>query len=1078
MQFNRQLCWLKAIALLLIWATKGIAQPMSKPVSALDRLPFWHPVYKPVNTYMPSSYYPKPDAHSFENLDQLLQRAKAGEKIEALSIDQSVYRQGNLAVLSQLSSVRVLSLSGLTVGQTDSLFQAVRNWPSLERLVILGYALIENKPETARLLKTAPNTIQQWPKLMDIRLNGDYRLWKPIIEKLPTLKILHLDQNSVPSIDPIVLDLSQLNKLEQLKVSGQNWVIKPELFRNLTQLQELSLAIVKVDSTTFQQTIDGLTNLNILTLDNIRSLRELRLNKLTSLKEFYVNNNSELVINTRDFIYLPALERLTIQSAHPFDLSGICSLARLRSLRLTGRGTSMKIPDCLGQLNQLTELYIENLKLDRLPVSIGSLRQLKKLGVSYCGLDSVPADIGQLTALEDLNLSGNKLAQLPDLSRIRSLHRLMASGNQLVTLPDALGQLTQLTTLELSRNKLTQLPGSFGRLSALRTLNVDNNQLERLPDDLGKLRKLHWLSLQNNQLRELPASIGQLDSLQQLTIGNNRLKNLPDKLGQLRNLTDLSIGTNELTALPATIGGLTKLTRLAIYPNPITELPASICELRNLESLTIMGTQLRLLPDNIGALIKLEQLMLSNNELIALPTSLGNCQELTSLSLERNKLEGLPNSIGRLVKLRNLRVTGKEKVLEGATGGLQQLPDSLVYCTNLWDVAIERQPQLDIDDVLTKLARLKSLFNLSLTECNISHLPAIPWKEVSWSMLNLHQNRLMELPVEILYAPKLNVVSLWDNRLPDALNQGFHDKEALRVGFVEAGLVPLESLRKPNRRVTAAYQQIANQKARTRDWSGAMTDLQKAIDYAPDTILSLPYAHRASMHFFRREYADALADYDKAIEYAPMLRKDKFTDPASANRNLATYWQQKAAILGVTGQPEEAFKAIVQAERFLPTNDQTPLSGHIYTESGRYLAQKNKLVEADSNFCRAIRAYEKLTYPDPGTRLTIVELSLLTGQYDRAQRALNNLPTEQIRDGYEILKEYLANCLSVLKNEQTGSQALERLTKYFSLHPAKVYGWSFDLFDGWLSRSKLASDKLTALRQLTDTTKERLVKPQ
>ncbi|GAB4031810.1 leucine-rich repeat domain-containing protein [Spirosoma gilvum] len=1077
MRLKRQLGWFKAISLLLIWITESVAQPALKPWSELDRLPFWHPVYKPVNSDFPSSYSPKPDAYSYENFNQLLQQAKQGKKIESLSINRAVCEQGNLSALSQLKSVRVLSLNGLTAGQTDSLFQAIQNWSALERLVVFGYVAPGIKTETARLV-VVPDRIQQFPKLTDIRLNGDYRLWQQAIEKMSGLKSLFLDQTSVPSMEPMLLDLSKLHQLEQLRLSGQNWVIKPELFSRLTQLRELSLAVVKVDSTTFQQTINGLTSLNVLTLDNIRSIRRLSLNRLTKLNEFYLVNNSELTINTSDFANLPALERLTLQVNQPVDLSGICTLARLQSLRVSGRGTLMNIPDCLGQLNQLTELHVENLKLDRLPASIGSLRQLKKLDVSYCGLDSLPAGISQLTALEELHLSGNKLGRLPDLGRMRSLRRLDANANQLTTLPDAISQLTQLTTLEVARNKLTQLPGSLNRLASLRTLILDNNQLERLPDDLGKLRKLHRLSLQNNQLRELPTSIGQLDSLQDLSIGTNRLKSLPEKLGQLRNLTDLTIGTNELTALPATIGGLRKLIRLTINTNPITELPSSICELQNLESLTIMGTQLRLLPDNIGALTKLQQVMLSNNELIALPNSIGRWQDLLNLSLDRNRLEGLPNSIGRLSKLHSLRITGKEKIVEGATGGLRQLPDSLIYCTNLWDVAIERQPQLDADDAFTKLARLKKLYMLSLPECNISQLPTISWKDVSWGALNLHQNRLTELPVGILDAPRLSTVSLWENRLPESLNQGFHDKEALRVAFVEAGLLPWEGLRKPNRRVTMAYQQMANQKARTRDWSDAMADLQKAIDYAPDTILALPYAHRASMHFFRKEYADALADYDKAIEFAPLLRKDKFVDTTATNRNLATYWQQKAAILGVTGQQEGAFKAIRQAERFLPMNDLTPLSGVVYTESGRYLAQKNKLIEADSSFCRAIRAYEKLTYPDPGTRLTIVELSLLTGQYDRARRALNNLPAGQIRDGYEILKEYLTTCLSVLKNEQTGTQAMEQLNGYLAKHPAKVYGWSFDLFDGWLNRSKLASDKLTALRQLTDTTKERLVKPQ
>ncbi|GAB3948053.1 hypothetical protein GCM10028805_21490 [Spirosoma harenae] len=1072
MLFNRQPWWFGVIVLLLIWATKSVAQPNSKPLSE----PFWHPIYKPTATDLPSTYYTQPDPYGYENFDQLLQKAKEGQKIEALVVTKEACQGGNMAVLSQLKSVRQLNLSGLTTGQTDSLFQFIQNWPSLERLTIFEYLPIVNKPETGRLV-TAPVHIQRLPKLTEIRLNGDYRQWQQTIESLPMLRSLSLDQISSIATNPTVLDLSKLSQLEQLKISGQNWIVKPTLFSNLKQLRDLSLVGVKVDTATFQQTINGLTGLKVMTLDNIRQLQKLNLSKLTSLNELYLYNNLELTVDASDFINLSNLERLSITINQPFDLSGICALTHLQSLRVSGRGMPMKIPDCLGQLSLLTDLRIANLKLDRLPATLGSLRHLKKLDVSYCGVDSLPSEISQLAELEDLNLGGNKLRQLPNLRQIRALRVLDVNGNQLTALPDDIGQLIQLTSLNVSRNKLAQLPGSLNRLTSLRTLSLENNQLERLPDDLGRLHKLHHLSLINNQLRELPNSIGQLDSLTSLAIGNNRLKSLPNSLGQLHNLTDLNIGTNELTTLPATIGSLSKLVRLAIEPNPIAELPPSICELRNLESLSIMGTQIRLLPDNIGALTKLQRAMLNDNELIALPNSIGRWQSLMSLSLDRNKLEGLPNSIGRLMKLNVLRITGKEKVVEGATGGIQQLPDSLIYCSNLWDVTIERQPQFDADDALTKLARLKRLFSLHLSECNISHLPNLSWKDVNWGMLMLDQNLLTELPVGILDAPKLNTVSLWNNRLPEALNQSFHDKEALRVAFVNTGLLPLESLRKPNRKVTTAYQQLANQKARTRDWSGAMSDIEKAIEYAPDTILALPYAHRASMHFFRKEYAEALADYNKAIEYAPQLRKDKGADPEVVNRNLATYWQQKAAILNMTGKQADAFMAIIQAERFLPLVDMSPLSGIVYTEKGRYLALTGKQAEADSSFSKAMSLYEKLTYAEPGIRLTVVELGLLTGKYDRAKSAINNLPANQMRDGYATLKEYLTACLAILQNEQTGAQATTQFSDYLAKHPAKVFGWSFDLFDNWLNKAKLAPEKVTALRQLTDAVKERLVKP-
>jgi leucine-rich repeat protein SHOC2 len=150
----------------------------------------------------------------------------------------------------------------------------------------------------------------------------------------------------------------------------------------------------------------------------------------------------------------------------------------------------------------------------------------------------------------------------------------------------------------------------------------------------------------------------------------------------------------------------------------------------------------------------------------------------------------------------------------------------------------------------------------------------------------------------------------------------------------------------------------------------------------------------------------------------------------------------------------------------------------VYTERGRYLTMKNKLVDADSSYRKAIRAYEKLPYSEPAIRLTVVELSLLTGQYSQAQRVLTDLPPEQIVEGNATLKQYLETCLAVLKGDQSGTQAIEHLAAYLGKHPARVYGWSFDLFDNWLAKNKLPVDKATALRQLTNATKERLVKPE
>ena len=61
----------------------------------------------------------------------------------------------------------------------------------------------------------------------------------------------------------------------------------------------------------------------------------------------------------------------------------------------------------------------EKVKLKWLPETIGDLEQLYELFISNNNLKQIPATIGKLTRLEALDLSDNQLTSLPD--EIRNL---------------------------------------------------------------------------------------------------------------------------------------------------------------------------------------------------------------------------------------------------------------------------------------------------------------------------------------------------------------------------------------------------------------------------------------------------------------------------------------------------------------------------------------------------------------------------------------------------------------------------------------------------------------------------------
>ena len=70
------------------------------------------------------------------------------------------------------------------------------------------------------------------------------------------------------------------------------------------------------------------------------------------------------------------------------------------------------------------------------------------LGLYNKGLTSLPETIGQLTSLKELWLTSNQLKSLPEtIGQLTSLKELYLHENKLTSLPETIGQLTALEEL-------------------------------------------------------------------------------------------------------------------------------------------------------------------------------------------------------------------------------------------------------------------------------------------------------------------------------------------------------------------------------------------------------------------------------------------------------------------------------------------------------------------------------------------------------------------------------------------------------------------------------------------------------
>ena len=107
----------------------------------------------------------------------------------------------------------------------------------------------------------------------------------------------------------------------------------------------------------------------------------------------------------------------------------------------------------------------------------------------------LPANIGQLSELTTLYLEKHNLTELPtSFTSLSNLVNLYISNNWLTSLPEDFGSLTSLSILDLGYNQLESIPESIGELINIQFLFIFNNQLVSLPETICDL-SLSWTEI-------------------------------------------------------------------------------------------------------------------------------------------------------------------------------------------------------------------------------------------------------------------------------------------------------------------------------------------------------------------------------------------------------------------------------------------------------------------------------------------------------------------------------------------------------------------------------------------------------
>ena len=107
-------------------------------------------------------------------------------------------------------------------------------------------------------------------------------------------------------------------------------------------------------------------------------------------------------------------------------------------------------------------------------------------------LNQLPSNIGNLSEITTLYLEKHNLTSLPEsITGLSNLSNFFISNNWLTALPEAFGDLTSIVTLDLGYNQITSIPASIGSLTNIEYLFLFNNQLTSLPETICNLN-LDW----------------------------------------------------------------------------------------------------------------------------------------------------------------------------------------------------------------------------------------------------------------------------------------------------------------------------------------------------------------------------------------------------------------------------------------------------------------------------------------------------------------------------------------------------------------------------------------------------------
>jgi Leucine-rich repeat (LRR) protein len=421
------------------------------------------------------------------------------------------------------------------------------------------------------------------------------------------------------------------------------------------------------------------------------------------------------------------------QSKDGNTLSSSCRYALLTD---SSKPLELRLPSC-ARLTALRFIHCRRTQL--CGAAFAPANSLRVLDLSECHIQKLPESIGQLQQLRYLKAPEIQDGLIPNcITKLSELKYLDISGSEISALPESIGEMADLVHLDISScSQIEQLPVSFRNLENLVHLDLSNcSRITGVSESLGSLEGLQHLDLSFCTCigEQLPEALGSLTKLQYLNLSKCSYIQSKDTsmFPSIREKKSSHIQAPEAEVL----GNLSKLKylNLSSKSSPLRRLPEALGTFTGLEYLNLSGCRLlEELPASFGELCSLVHLNLSNcfclNNIWDALRVLTKLQYLNlhqcsiNVSFEDLSSEGLEEAMKNLTELWFLDLSNSVYLIYGGQSAVDKFVlDWISNLTNLEHLNLaSNHAHHTLPDAFGKL---KKLHTLDLSHCfNLKRLP-------------------------------------------------------------------------------------------------------------------------------------------------------------------------------------------------------------------------------------------------------------------------------------------------------------------------------------------------------------------